>query len=72
MKELFNLSIEKLGLEMTIINWIISSGIVLIYMRVFRNFKDARKRKDRKKKEVKSVVETLSMSMFFMLIWILK
>lgn len=67
MKQFFEFSIEKLGIEMTIINLIVSTGIVLIYLRVFRNFKDAKKQKDKKQIEVKSVVETLSMSAFFLI-----
>lgn len=67
MKEMFLRSVEKLGLEMTIINFIVSTGIVLIYMRVFKNFKDAKVQKNNKQKEVKSIVETASMSAFFLL-----
>ncbi len=66
MKDLFQMSIEKLGLEMTIINLIVASGIVLIYMRVFINFKDAKNQNYKKKKEIKSIVETASMSAFFL------
>ena len=43
MKDLFQMSIEKLGLEMTIINLVVATGITLIYMRVFINFKDAKR-----------------------------
>ncbi len=67
MKELIMLSINKVGLENSIINTVVSTGIILIYMRVFRNFKDAKKQKNNKRKEVKSVVETTSMSMFFII-----
>lgn len=67
MKELFEMSIQKIGLEMTIINLIVCMGITLIYMRVFINFKDAKLQKDNKKKEVKSIVETTSMSAFFLI-----
>ncbi len=66
MKDLFQMSIEKLGLEMTIINLIVATGITLIYMRVFINFRDAKKQEEQKKKEVKSIVETASMSAFFL------
>ena len=65
------MSIEKIGLEMTIINLVVSTGIVLIYMRVFKNFKDAKKQNENKKKEVKSIVETVSMSAFFLVCTIL-
>ena len=66
MKDLFQMSIEKLGLEMTIINLVVATGITLIYMRVFINFRDAKKQEKQKKKEVKSIVETASMSAFFL------
>ncbi len=66
MKNLFQMSIEKIGLEMTIINLVVATGITLIYMRVFINFKDAKKQEEQKKKEVKSIVETVSMSAFFL------
>ena len=66
MKDLFQMSIEKIGLEMTIINLVVATGITLIYMRVFINFKDAKKQEEQKKKEVKSIVETVSMSAFFL------
>ena len=39
MKDLFQMSIEKLGLEMTIINLVVATGITLIYARVFINFR---------------------------------
>lgn len=67
MKELFEMSVQKLGMEMTIINLIVCAGITLIYMRVFTNFRDAKSQKNNKKKEVKSIVETTSMSAFFLL-----
>ena len=66
MKDLFQMSIEKLGLEMTIINLVVATGITLIYARVFINFRDAKKQEEQKKKEVKSIVETVSMSAFFL------
>lgn len=71
MRELFEASIQKLGLEMTIINLIVCAGITLIYMRVFINFRRARKQKNKKKKEVKSIVETASMTGFFILCYII-
>ena len=43
-------------------------GIILIYAYVIYNFIHAKKRKNKKKKEVKSIVETASMSVFFILI----
>lgn len=70
MREYFELILQKVGLEMLIINMIVSAGIILIYMRVFRNFKDAKKRENKVEKEVKSIVETLSMSIFFFLCFI--
>ena len=68
---LFNLIIEKIGIEQFIINFIITLGIVLIYLRVFENFKQAKSQKNSKQKEVKSVVETASMSGFFMLCYLI-
>ncbi len=70
MREYFELILQKVGLEMLMINMIVSAGIILIYMRVFRNFKDAKMRKNKVEKEVKSIVETLSMSTFFFLCFI--
>ena len=61
--------INKIGIEYTIKYLIIVIGIVLIYARVIRNFKDARKQKNQKKLEVKSIVETVSMTGFFILIY---
>lgn len=61
--------IDKIGIEYTIKYLIIVTGVVLIYARVIRNFKDAKKQKDNKKKEVKSIVETASMTGFFILIY---
>lgn len=57
--------IDKIGIELTIISFIICLGIVLIYARVLLNFIDARKQKNKQKKEVKSIVDTLTMSLFF-------
>jgi protein-S-isoprenylcysteine O-methyltransferase Ste14 len=65
---LFKEAIKKIGLEQTIINFVIVLGIVLIYTYVINNFINASKRKDKKKKEVKSIVETASMSTFFIVI----
>ena len=70
MKEIIDLLIQKMGLEMTIINFIVFSGIVLIYFRVIINFKDAKLMKNKKKREVKSIVETVSMTLFFILCYI--
>ena len=69
-KELFKEVVDKIGLEQTIINYTIIIGILLIYTYVAYNFISARKRKDKKKKEVKSIVETASMSAFFMVVCI--
>ena len=68
--DLYMDAIKKIGLEQTIIYLIITSGIVLIYARVTKNFIDAKKQKNTKKKEVKSIVETASMTMFFIFIWL--
>lgn len=65
---LYNTLINTFGLEQTIINFVIITGILLIYMYVIYNFALAKKRSDKKKKEVKSVVETATMSAFFALI----
>lgn len=67
MISLFKNSVSKVGLEMTVINLSVCTGITLIYMRVFLNFKDAKKQRNNRKKEVKSIVETMSMSSFFLL-----
>ena len=61
--------INKIGIEYTIKYLIIVTGVVLIYARVIRNFKDAKKQKGNKKREVKSIVETASMTGFFILIY---
>ena len=39
------LIIDKMGVEFLIINIIVCLGIYLIYIRVFKNFLDARKQK---------------------------
>ena len=39
-------TINKIGIEYTIKYLIIVIGVVLIYMRVIRNFKDAKKQKN--------------------------
>lgn len=70
MFEIYKLVIDKLGLFNTIKCFIVALGIVLIYLRVYKNFKDVKMQKDKKKKEVKSIVETVSMSMFFIVIWL--
>ena len=73
MKKIIDLYIEiisKIGLFQTIKYMIIALGISLIYFRVFKNFKDAKKQKEDKKKEVKSIVETASMTGFFIIIWL--
>lgn len=62
--------IDKIGLIQTIKYIIIALGITLIYLRVFKNFKDAKSQKNNKKKEVKSIVETASMTAFFIVIWL--
>ena len=65
MNEILKVILEKVGLEMFFINFVVTLGIVLIYMRVFKNFKQAKKQKDLKAKEVKSIVETTSMTRLF-------
>ena len=67
-KSLFQSAIDKIGLEQTIINMVIITGIILIYTYVIYNFIHARGRKEKKKKEVKSIVETASMSLFFLVV----
>ena len=67
-RNMFQRVIDKIGLEQTIINVIIVLGIILIYAYVIYNFIRANTRKDKKKKEVKSIVETASMSAFFIII----
>ena len=62
--------INKIGIFQTIKYLIIVLGITLIYMRVFKNFDDAKKQKNNKKREVKSIVETVSMTGFFIVIWL--
>lgn len=62
--------IDKMGVLNFIKCMVVSFGVMLIYMRVFRNFKDAKNQKDNKKKEVKSIVETASMSAFFVIVWL--
>ena len=62
--------IKKIGLFQTVKYVIIITGIFLIYKRVIKNFKDAKKQKNNKKKEVKSIVETTSMTLFFVVIWL--
>ena len=63
--------INKIGLFETIKGMIVSLGIILIYARVIKNFIDARTQKNNKKKEVKSIVETASMSGFFLIIYLI-
>ena len=67
-ENMFQTIIDKIGLEQTIINFVIVLGIILIYAYVIYNFIHAKKRKNKKKKEVKSIVETASMSAFFVII----
>lgn len=67
-RNIFQSVVDKIGLEQTIINFVIVLGIILIYTYVIYNFINARKRKSKKKKEVKSIVETTSMSAFFIII----
>ena len=73
MSNIFDLYIDvinKIGIFQTIKYLIIVLGITLIYMRVFKNFDDAKKQKNNKKREVKSIVETASMTGFFIVIWL--
>ena len=64
--DMYKNALQTIGLEMLIINFVVTAGIVLIYRRVFINFKDAKKQREQKQKEVKSIVETASMSAFFL------
>lgn len=68
--ELYKEIILKIGIFQTIKYFIITLGVFLIYIRVFINFKNAKKQRNKKKKEVKSIVETASMTGFFILIWL--
>lgn len=70
MIELYANIIDKIGLFQTIKYFIIVLGVFLIYLRVFKNFKDAKEQKSNQKREVKSIVETASMTGFFILIWL--
>ena len=65
-REVFSKLVDKMGLEQTIINSVIIVGVTLIYIYVTYNFISTRKRKNKQKKEVRSVVETTTMSAFFM------
>ena len=67
-ENVFQEAVNRLGLEETIIDSIIIIGIILIYMYVTYNFIKASYRREKKKKEVKSIVETGSMSFFFFII----
>ena len=68
--DLYMKVIDKFGLFYVIKSMIVSLGIILIYMYVFKNFNDAKMQKNNKKKEVKSIVETVSMSSFFVIVWL--
>lgn len=68
--ELYAEVINKIGLLQTIKYIVIILGVMLIYLRVFKNFKDAKEQKNNRKKEVKSIVETASMTGFFIVIWL--
>lgn len=73
MNKIFELYVEvinKIGLLQTIKYIIIILGVMLIYLRVFKNFKDAKEQRNNRKKEVKSIVETASMTGFFIVIWL--
>ena len=67
-RNLFRELVDKIGLENTIINSIIIMGILFIYMYVIYNFIHTKYLHRKKKKEVKSIVETASMSAFFVMI----
>lgn len=73
MNKIFELYVEvinKIGLLQTIKYIVIILGVMLIYLRVFKNFKDAKEQRNNRKKEVKSIVETASMTGFFIVIWL--
>ncbi|MDF2865500.1 MAG: isoprenylcysteine carboxyl methyltransferase [Clostridia bacterium] len=59
--------IDKFGVLELICDFVVSLGIVVIYLRVYNNFKDAEKQKDIVTKKVKSIVETFSMTAFFVI-----
>ncbi len=59
--------IDKFGVLELIFDFVVSLGIVVIYLRVYNNFKDAEKQKDIVTKKVKSIVETFSMTFFFVI-----
>lgn len=60
-----NLYINKYGIIQLIANTVVSFGIALIYMVVIKNFKLAKEKQHKQAKVVKSVVETFSMTLFF-------
>lgn len=68
--ELYAEVINKIGLLQTIKYIVIILGVMLIYLRVFKNFKDAKEQRNNRKKEVKSIVETASMTGFFIVVWL--
>lgn len=68
--ELYTEVINKIGLLQTIKYIVIILGVMLIYLRVFKNFKDAKEQRNNRKKEVKSIVETASMTGFFIVVWL--
>ena len=62
--------IDRIGVLTFVKSFIVSLGIMLIYIRVFKNFRDAKNQKNNRKKEVKSIVETASMTGFFIVVWL--
>ncbi|XMB86782.1 isoprenylcysteine carboxylmethyltransferase family protein [Mycoplasmatota bacterium WC44] len=62
--------IEVIGIFESIASIIITLCVVLIYLRVYANFKQAEKLRVKRKEEKKSIVETFSMSMFFIVCYL--
>jgi len=70
-KTLLTEYINRFGMLELICNFVVALGLVLIYLRVYSNFKDAGNQKSFEKKKVKSIVETFSMTAFFAICGIL-
>jgi protein-S-isoprenylcysteine O-methyltransferase Ste14 len=59
--------IDKFGIILFISNFFVAFGIIVIYLRVHKNFTDAKAQKNNQVKEIRSIVETVSMSAFFLI-----
>lgn len=68
--EIYNGLLEKFGIDTLIINFVAAIGIVIVYSKVIENFKTAKVKKNKQKKKVVSIVETFSMTAFFLLCYI--